>query len=208
MARRSDHSKDQLCSLALDAAERIVVEGGLQALTARKIASLIGYSPGTLYNLFENLDDLTLRVNARTLDLLDGSLRFDFQSRDVDRDVHSLLRQYLGFLRDHPHRWAALFDFALPDGTVLPTWYQCKIDCVLDHLDIVLSPLFDEGRSQRSAQAARTLWAGLHGIYALERSGKLSMVGSDAIEPMATMLVHTFCDGLKYRMTRSSNGRK
>lgn len=38
--------------MALEAARRIVREEGLGALTARRVAGAIGYSPGTLYLVF------------------------------------------------------------------------------------------------------------------------------------------------------------
>ena len=39
-------------------------------MSARKVATAIGYTVGTLYLVFENIDDLILNVNARTLDRL------------------------------------------------------------------------------------------------------------------------------------------
>ena len=56
--------------MAMSSARGIVQQEGLRALTARSLAAAIGYSPGTLYNLFENLDELALHVNASTLDAL------------------------------------------------------------------------------------------------------------------------------------------
>ena len=70
MARRADHSREELYDNALAAAQRIVETDGFRALTARSVADAIGYSPGTLYNLFENLDDLIIHLNGRTLDAL------------------------------------------------------------------------------------------------------------------------------------------
>ena len=51
MGRRADHSRDELHSLALDAACRIVDDQGMDALTARGVARAIGYSPGSLYTI-------------------------------------------------------------------------------------------------------------------------------------------------------------
>ena len=75
MGRRSDHSRDELYVMALDAAESIVREDGFPALTARKVAARIGYTAGTLYNIFRNQDDLIIHLNARTLGRLDAEMR-------------------------------------------------------------------------------------------------------------------------------------
>ena len=60
--------------MAMTAARDIVRQEGLRALTARNLATAIGYSPGTLYNLFEGLDELAMQVNASTLDALHAAV--------------------------------------------------------------------------------------------------------------------------------------
>ena len=70
MARRNDHSREELYQLALGAARDIAEAEGLRGLTARRIAAEIGYSVGTLYNVFVNLDDLIIHLNGSTLDQL------------------------------------------------------------------------------------------------------------------------------------------
>ena len=73
MGRRSIHSPEELRELIIHATTEIVEQDGLEGLSAREIAKRIGYSPGTLYNVFENLDDILLTIEARLLDrLADG----------------------------------------------------------------------------------------------------------------------------------------
>ena len=74
MGRRSSHTPQQLRALVLDAAQEIIEAQGLAGLSAREIARRIGYSPGTIYNVFANLDDVVLNVEARVLDALDRRL--------------------------------------------------------------------------------------------------------------------------------------
>ena len=74
MGRRSTHTPQQLRELILDAAQDIIEAQGIAGLSAREIARRIGYSPGTIYNMFENLDDVVLNIEARVLDALDQRL--------------------------------------------------------------------------------------------------------------------------------------
>ena len=74
MGRRSTHTPQQLRELILDAAQDIIQVQGLAGLSAREIARRIEYSPGTIYNMFENLDDVVLHVEARVLEALDKRL--------------------------------------------------------------------------------------------------------------------------------------
>jgi len=67
MGRRSVHTPEELRELIIQAATEIVEQHGLEGLSAREVAKRIGYSPGTIYNVFENLDDLLLTIEARLL---------------------------------------------------------------------------------------------------------------------------------------------
>ena len=116
MARRKDHSREQLYDMALDAARQVVEEDGFRALTARNVADAIGYSPGTLYNIFSNLDDLILHLNGATLDSLHAAISRSALSGNPYKDLEQLLEAYLGFLESHPSLWRAITDYSLPES--------------------------------------------------------------------------------------------
>lgn len=199
MARRSDHSRRELYDLAVGAARRIVDEGGMRALTARKVADAIGYSPGTLYNLFENLDHMIVHLNGRTLDDLQDRLSTATRTGVPEADLNGLLDGYLGYIEDHPNLWNMLFEHRLADGRELPSWYAKKVARGLGLVEDVLSPLFAEDDQDRKGDAARILWASLHGICSLYQTGKLQVVTSRSAREMAEVLVAIFIAGLKVR---------
>ena len=72
----------ELKKKALQSAELIVVEEGLAALTARRVAGETGFSVGTLYNIFGHLDGLIAEVNLATFRQMaeDGPWRRTFLS--------------------------------------------------------------------------------------------------------------------------------
>ena len=74
MPPRGEHSRAELRALILSAAGEIAEAEGPRGLTARAIAGRIGYSPGTLYNVLADLDDVVLQLNADTLDALHARL--------------------------------------------------------------------------------------------------------------------------------------
>ena len=118
MARRSDHSRDEIREMALSAAERIIVEHGHDGLTARKVAIEIGYTVGTLYLVFDNLDDLIIHINGRTLDRLNQRMA-DGKTQNlapVDRLIR-LGQIYIHFAYRDPHRWSLIFEHPLPEDT-------------------------------------------------------------------------------------------
>ena len=67
MARRADHTKAELAKLVVDTAEELIGEEGIDAFSARTLSRAIGYTAGTLYHHFKDLDDIVTQVNSRTL---------------------------------------------------------------------------------------------------------------------------------------------
>lgn len=199
MARRSDHSRDELYELVLAAARRIVENEGLRGLTARNVAVAVGYSPGTLYNLFENLDDLIVHLNGRTLDHLGQRLAALELSGEPEADVLALLDCYLAFETENQHLWNVLFEHKGPAGAVLSDWYIAKVGRVLGVLEDALSPLFRGDAGDGKRLAARTLWASLHGITSLSQSEKLEVITRETPRRMAQHLAVHYVAGLARR---------
>jgi AcrR family transcriptional regulator len=197
MARRSDHTRDELYDLAMEAARATVEADGFRALTARTVAEAIGYSPGTLYNVFENLDDMIVHLNGRTLEALHDRLSAAARSGDPAADLMALLDGYLGYLGDHPNLWSLLFDYTLPEGRDLPDWYVRRVGRVMGLVEEALAPLFGAGESEARGNAARTIWAGLHGICSLADTGKLRVVATQPVREMAETLLTHFVTGLR-----------
>jgi len=197
MARRSDHNREELYDLILKAATEIVEKKGLRALTARSVAERIGYSAGTLYNLFENLDDLIVHLRGRILDELHDRAAAVEMTGNVSADLAALVDIYLAYLETHPNLWLSLFDHTPPEGKALPDWYLAKVAKALGLVETALSPLFETGDGRERADVARLLWACLHGITSLAQSGKLQGITGQSAKEMADSLVVNFVAGLR-----------
>lgn len=57
MAKR-DLQKRRIMKYFIEAAHKLLMEEGIEKITARKVADLAGYNSATLYNYFSNLDHL------------------------------------------------------------------------------------------------------------------------------------------------------
>lgn len=197
MGRRSDHSPEALRALALAAARRVLEHEGLPGLTVRRIAREIGYSPGTLYNHFANIDDLVLQVNAQTLDQL--LARLDEARRAAgapEPALRAMARLYMDETRKAPRLWAAVFEHRMARGTPLPDWYPAKIAGLFEPVEQALKPLFESAGAAACRRAARVLWSALHGINTLAAAQKLGLVAGLSAEDMADDLVGTYLAGL------------
>ncbi|MBU1210567.1 MAG: TetR/AcrR family transcriptional regulator [Alphaproteobacteria bacterium] len=194
--RRPKHTQDELRELILEAATKLIDERGLEALSAREVARQIGYSPGTLYNVFKDRDEIILTIQSRLLDKL--AVHLDaVQSTRGDRErVVALADSYLAFTQAYPKQWNLLFEHRLIEGKPTPDWYQEKIDGLMTRVEAALGPLAGEKSPTSMQLSARVLWAGVHGITSLSTAGKLASISNEAAQTLVTNLVSTYLDGL------------
>ena len=197
MARRSDHSKEQIREMALSAAEKIVAKDGASGLSARKIAEKIGYTVGTLYLVFDNQDDLILQVNARTLTELYQHLKHASEKcRQPRTCIIAIGRAYVEFAVRYPERWKLIFEHSLPGGLSVPEWFQVKVNVMFDLVEQQLLPLLATQSKRKLSQTARTLWCGVHGICVLAVTNKLEDNDIGTIQGLTDSLIHYFISGL------------
>ena len=193
LARRNDHSREEIREMALAAAEQIVSQHGPGGLTARKVASAIGYTVGTLYLVFENVDDLILCVNGRTLDRLQARM---LQERALCRDGREALLRlgetYIRFAHEDPHRWELIFGHR---SEKIPDWLEHKVARMFDLVEAALRTLASTRSEQEVALAARALWGGVHGICILALTKKLRVAGVESVQDLAQSLIATYLRG-------------
>lgn len=195
-ARRPKHSQDELRELILSAATALIEEGGLDALSAREVARRIGYSPGTLYNVFKDRDEIVLTIESRLLDGLAAHLDGIKRQNGPREQVMALADAYLDFTRANPNLWKILFVHSLGNSVDPPDWYQEKIDTLLMRLEDALRPAGDDGELATPSLNARVLWASVHGITSLPVAGKLNGLTNEAMHKLVETLVATYLDGL------------
>lgn len=194
MARRSEHSKDEIKAMALDAAKTLIEKEGLAGLSARKLANQIGYTVGSLYMVFKNLDDLILHANAVTLDELLQQL----QSTVVDGNkpqttLQSLAQTYIEYAMANPNRWNAVFEHHLPEGQETPEWFQQRVDQIFALVEQNTSQL--NANRQQAAKSARALWCGVHGICVLYMTNKLHLPDQIQLQSLVEDLVSNYLEG-------------
>ena len=194
MARRSDHSRDQLSALVVAAAIALAEQGGLRAVTMREIAGRIGYAPGSIYNAVGDLDTVLLRVKAAALVRLGERLaQVVAGGGDPMRTALDVADAYIRFVTEQRRLWTVMLEQRLPaDGA--PQWLLAALLRPVEIVDGVLAPFFADPAACRNATTA--LWAALEGVASLAVSGALHVPGGDT-DPagLARSIVHRFLTG-------------
>lgn len=197
MSRKTALSHDDLVARAVDEAERLARIGGLSAISVRAIAKAALCSPGTLYNVIGDFDDLILRLNARTTDRITARLS-EAVARDGDpkERIYLLADAYIASGEAEAGTWSVLFDYSFPKTRELPQWYAEKLAEPVAVVHAAVRPAFRE--EEACAAFVARLWASLHGVVTLSLKDKLSFLSDEAPRAFTRSLVdvHIRAEGL------------
>ena len=189
MARRSDHTREELREMVIDIAELIVANDGLGGLSARKVATEMGYTVGTLYLIFKNIDGLITEVNLKTLKRLEHEISLALKDVPSPEEAISVIaRTYLHYATTRTKRWRAIFDHQLPDDEVFPDHYHQQ---VAQLFSLIESPLREirQGESESAIiKEARAIWASVHGLAMLSVGEKLNPADAEPGEILDLIL--------------------
>lgn len=196
MGRRGDHSYDELSKMIIEAAYELMEKEGYTNISTRKIAAQIGYTVGTLYNIYKNLDDIFVHINARTIEKLHSTLNKALDSSKSKDSVRALAHAYIQFSKDNFNLWSMLFEYRFPPEHVMPKWYMEKINSlylIVGKSISQLAPRMDEAQLK---SVIMVLWAGIHGICALSIKGKLDRAGSESAQALVENFIDNYMRGL------------
>jgi len=194
MARRSEHSQEQIKTMILDAAEQVVIAQGFSALKARNIAKEVGYTVGSLYMVYANMADLIMHIHARTLDAITLELQQSSLS-EAGPVMESLALIYMHYGAENFNRWRYIFDDRLLADTEAPQWYQNKIDQVLAQFEHCLATLKPELNALEINATAVAFFAGVQGICAFSLMPSPDKDNINHVEATVLIFVRHFMRG-------------
>ncbi|QXO18263.1 MULTISPECIES: TetR/AcrR family transcriptional regulator [Vibrio] len=172
MARRNDHTRDELIALTLNTVKEFLHTHSHHELSLRKIATMIGYVPSTLVNVFGNYNLLLLHVVAQTLDELATEAKAVVsQSKDPAQALYQLAYCYHDFAKQNPYRWQLIFAHNM-NGEQLPEWQSQRIEHMTSMLEGLLHVMAPQRTDSEILRTSRVLWSGVHGITLLSVDDK------------------------------------
>lgn len=196
MARRKDHTREELKEMSVISARKIIAAQGLSNLNMRRIAGDIGYTVGTLYNVFEDMDDLMMHINAATLDSLYEMLEKDVPQNDKNapRALKKIARSYIRFAEENFNLWNVLTNYEQMTEEDRPDWYIEKTARLFRMVETHLAPLCKT--TTKAERSAKILWASVHGICVLGLNGRLDITGADPVQSLTDTLIENYMKGL------------
>ena len=188
MGRRKDHSREELLEMSITAGKQLVSEGGASALTARNVASKIGYTAGTLYNVFENLQGLATAINTAVLMDFGNTVDSIVKTKSTASDcVSAICQAYLDFQSKEPKLWALAFASGQVGEGID---YSNAVHRIFDPLADALFAI--SGDTELARKDAKVVWCTLHGICLLRQNGKLAVTKDDTSEVLVERFLQQF----------------
>lgn len=196
MGRRNEHTREELREIALQAAEHLVAERGLAALSTRKVVGRIGYTVGSLYMVFRNLDDLIAQMNERTLESLQDCLTASVVDRPPPAAaIRALAQAYIRFALTQSNRWLAIYQHRMPQDQPMPESFTDKVARMFELVQQQLALLCPDRPAADTALAARALWSSIHGICILGFDQKLEIAGGRSLQDVTGSLLENYLTG-------------
>ena len=184
--------------MAINAAAKIVEKEGYQSLTARKVASSIGYTVGTLYHVFRNFDDLLMHLNAQTIDEMAALIQQQTRKkRNPQVRIRAMAECYVQYATDHPDRWRLVFEHEAPRGMPTPLQMKERRDVLFEMVADSLRELSPQRLPNEVAHTATALWSGIHGICILALTGKLYLGGAFSMVKLIDTLIDSVIDAYR-----------
>jgi AcrR family transcriptional regulator len=172
---RRQREKDELKNKILDAARELFVANGYEAVTMRKIAEKIEYTPTAIYVHFQDKDTLLREL----CDADFRALRVAFERIGRNADPVERLRKlglaYAEFALDHPNHYRFMFMTPSPFTLTEPRVSSIErgnpdVDAYA-FLRATVAEGIAAGRYRpeyKDAELlAQTVWSGVHGVVSL-----------------------------------------
>ena len=175
-ADRRQRQKESLRASILDATRELLVEHGFDAVTMRKIAEKIEYSPTAIYQYFTDKESLVRELCANDfLTLASAFGRLAGIADPIER-LREMGAAYVQFARENPNQYR--FMFMVPH----PRWTWTTDERNGDRgnpnrdaytfLKWTCTEAIDQGRLREDLidpdVAAQVVWGAMHGIIALQ----------------------------------------
>lgn len=203
VVERREREKAALRRKILDAGREILVDEGYQALTMRKLAEKIEYTPGALYIHFPDKDALVRAICQSDMQEFAQRCLAALSTSQPLEQLRALARLYARFALEHPQQYKVLF--------VLDSVPQFAHDDLVERgnpetdayaiLEIAVSNALAAGHfpafQKRPQLVAQLMWAGMHGVVSIENRRHDGMkIPFEPIELRVEAMFETMLAGL------------
>ncbi|MCX7559242.1 TetR/AcrR family transcriptional regulator [Sulfitobacter sp. F26204] len=197
MTSKAETKRENLRRRLIDSAEVAIREGGLRGLKARDVTARAGCALGGLYNAVQDLDQLVMLVNSRTLGRLGADLKNAVTAEDTPTEtMQALAATYVEFALQNTALWSAIFNHRLPEGAEIPDWHKDEYPVLIAEIIAPLKQLRPDLPPDALRLRAQTLFASVHGVVQLAIHGRFVGVPLSMLKSEVAALVDAMTRGI------------
>ena len=165
ITERRERERTEVRRKILDAARDLFMAEGYERVTMRRIADAIEYSPTTIYNHFEDKEDLVNALCHEEFSRLFGAVDLAAPAKDPVEWIRQIGNAYAAFGLANPNHYRFMFMTRVQDGHQPSEPGRQSFDILrMAVARAVHSGAFVKGDVEHMAQV---LWASIHGAVAL-----------------------------------------
>ncbi len=191
MAGKVEIRRKALRENLIKIADQRIGEDGLANLRARDLAKDAGCALGAIYNIFDDLTDLILAVNALTFKRLGAAVAADLADAP-EQPIEQLVvmgQAYYHFAAENHNHWRALFDLPRSEGETAPEWYLEEMGRLFSYIHGPLSVLRPNLGEKDLHLFTRALFSSVHGIVLLGIDQASAGVPEKDLDRMIALLI-------------------
>ena len=206
--KRRERERLEMTERILDAARELCLRKGYKAVTLRKVAEAIEYSPAAIYQYYENKKALVAEIIRKDAEDFRRYMLEDIAEESPIDQLLELARRYVVWGTAHPKQYILLM--SPPPGWIEETWSTYNDEGLMERevlvfltqivAEVIKQGLFKDEYTDPSLVVA-ILRAGVHGFVLLETaevSEETALLAGlkTPFEARINMLVKVFLDGL------------
>jgi AcrR family transcriptional regulator len=191
MAGKVEIRRAALRDALIQHAQTRITADGLKNLRARDLAKDAGCALGAIYNVFGDLNDLVLAVNAGTFKRLGAAVAQSLADAPLDATQQLIVMShaYHRFAAENFNTWRALFDIERPAGEAAPDWYLQEMGQLFAYIDAPLSVIFPQHTAEDRALLTKALFSSVHGIVLLGLDEASAGVPAEQLDEMISLIL-------------------
>ena len=198
--KKNSYHKGNVRADLIQAAEAILNEEGLAALSVRRVAREVGVVPSAVYNHFESLEDLLAAVAADGYQYMERLVdRLERGSGDPSQRLRRLAREYLQFAAANPNLYRLMFSSDVVAYRLHPELEQAADTSFGRLTQWWYGPgNYDSTRSAVKYPNALSVWSIMHGaaLQMIEGLIQVDPRHKGAVDGLADAVIGTLIRGL------------
>jgi AcrR family transcriptional regulator len=192
---RKERERQEMRERILEVAKEMFLQDGYDKTSIRNIAEKIEYSPGTIYQYFEDKDEIFFIIHQQGFDKLFAMMAQVNEIPNPLERLKTLGKVYMQFAIENPELYDLMFIMRAPMNNLLEKKKEWERGFAsFDFLESIVNECISQNliRFTDTKIATVAIWAYVHGLVSLYIRDRFKMLNTDEIEKIMSTCVMSF----------------